>query len=453
MSIPLTRPFVLLATLAAAVVVPISASPASAAPSCGGKRATIVGTAKADVLRGTRGNDVIVGLGGRDRIEGRGGSDLICGGGGNDVIRTHASGSSQVWGGGGNDRIVGLGDFEVLRGGGGHDTLRATGDRPRLLGGAGDDVITGGPDRDDIDAGPGDDRVFGGPGADRIRGGLGNDRIEGGTGPNVIAGDDGDDQLYGGPDPDVLDGGPGNDALHAGAGNDASVIGGDGDDELHGDDGDDRLSAGNGVDVCTGGAGTDFCDGGSPGGPENTPGDPDLCTSDVEHKTSCRDVAAVRSDYLVTIEGSTDRVTVEGETTVTWRIEAPVTLIVSTAGRHLFGSTAATGSYEIEGDVGACTTSESGTFGSEDAAVRLWLPESGAGTWDWSWDGPAWFPATWRCAGGSEWPQSVGAYLEDEAGGLPYAPDAGGAWRGSGSTEPAEGVTVTYSYAITPLVS
>ena len=48
---------------------------------------------------------------------------------------------------------------------------------------------------------------------------------------------------------------------------------------------------------------------------------------------------------------------------------------------------------------------------------------------------------------------AIGAYLEDEVGGLPYAPDAGGAWRGSGSTEPAEGVTVTYSYAIAPLVS
>ena len=51
---------------------------------CGGKQATIVGTAGRDRLRGTRGADVIVALGGNDRVVGRGGRDVICGGRGRD---------------------------------------------------------------------------------------------------------------------------------------------------------------------------------------------------------------------------------------------------------------------------------------------------------------------------------------------------------------------------------
>jgi hypothetical protein len=51
---------------------------------CLGKRATIVGTAKADTLRGTPRADVIAGLGGNDRLVGLGGNDLLCGGPGND---------------------------------------------------------------------------------------------------------------------------------------------------------------------------------------------------------------------------------------------------------------------------------------------------------------------------------------------------------------------------------
>jgi len=55
---------------------------------CGGRRATIVGTARGDVLRGTAKADVIAGLGGNDRIVGLGGADIICGGTGNDAIVT-----------------------------------------------------------------------------------------------------------------------------------------------------------------------------------------------------------------------------------------------------------------------------------------------------------------------------------------------------------------------------
>ena len=49
---------------------------------CGGQKATIVGTARRDVIRGTRGRDVIAALGGNDVVRGLGGNDVICGGAG-----------------------------------------------------------------------------------------------------------------------------------------------------------------------------------------------------------------------------------------------------------------------------------------------------------------------------------------------------------------------------------
>jgi len=80
---------------------------AARAPTCLGKRATIVGTGGADILTGTPRNDVIAGLGGADRIDGRGGSDLVCAGAGADVLA----------GGTGRDTLDGGPGFDVCRGG------------------------------------------------------------------------------------------------------------------------------------------------------------------------------------------------------------------------------------------------------------------------------------------------------------------------------------------------
>jgi uncharacterized delta-60 repeat protein len=114
----------------------------SRVPRCAGKRATIVGTARRDVLRGTRRADVIVTLGGDDRIAAAGGNDRVCGGAGDDR----------------------------LAGGSGRD---------RLLGGAGDDRLSGG---------PGHDRLLGQSGHDRLRGGAGVDRLAGGGGRDICLG-------------------------------------------------------------------------------------------------------------------------------------------------------------------------------------------------------------------------------------------------------------------------
>jgi uncharacterized delta-60 repeat protein len=64
---------------------------------CGGLKATIVGTAKRDVIRGTRRRDVIAALGGNDVVRGLGGNDVICGGKGKD----------RLIGGAGKDRLIG----------------------------------------------------------------------------------------------------------------------------------------------------------------------------------------------------------------------------------------------------------------------------------------------------------------------------------------------------------
>ena len=57
------------------LTIPIYATPASAAPTCYGKSATIVGTPQADTIRGTPGDDVIVADGGNDNVNGSTGTD------------------------------------------------------------------------------------------------------------------------------------------------------------------------------------------------------------------------------------------------------------------------------------------------------------------------------------------------------------------------------------------
>ena len=116
-------------------------------PRCGGRSATIVGTAAGDALRGTRGRDVIVALGGNDRIRALGGKDLVCAGAGNDAVRG-GRGADRLLGQRGNDRLVGEAGADRLVGGPGRDRLLGGPGRDRLLGGGGIDVLRGGPGRD-----------------------------------------------------------------------------------------------------------------------------------------------------------------------------------------------------------------------------------------------------------------------------------------------------------------
>ena len=74
--------------------------------SCGGRRATIVGTPRGERLRGTPKADVISGQGGRDRILGLGGGDRLCGNNGRDILKG-GRGRDRLIGGKGRDRCLG----------------------------------------------------------------------------------------------------------------------------------------------------------------------------------------------------------------------------------------------------------------------------------------------------------------------------------------------------------
>ena len=119
--------------------------------SCGGKTATLVGTAGSDVLNGTAKADVIAGLDGNDEINGLDGNDTVCGGTGDDLIRV------------GNDK-------DVAKGGAGNDRLRGSAGNDTLAGNAGDDNLGGGAGDDALRGGAGADRCGGGPGRDTRRG-------------------------------------------------------------------------------------------------------------------------------------------------------------------------------------------------------------------------------------------------------------------------------------------
>ena len=169
---PIARPIAALALVAAStlLVAPgASSASAGAAPTCFGKRATIVGDG---YLRGTSGNDVIVATGFAE-VHSLGGNDRICG-------------AALAYGGAGHDRIyyAGRGGDAELRGMGGADRVVLHG-AGYLYGGQGPDVLIGGGGAQWIAGENGHDRMFGGRGRDHLFGGKGRDRADGGAGNDV----------------------------------------------------------------------------------------------------------------------------------------------------------------------------------------------------------------------------------------------------------------------------
>ncbi len=166
------------------------AAPAAAAPACWGRRATIVGSDRADTLRGTDGADVIAALGGNDTVYGMETRDWICGGTGDD----------RLYGGQGRDK---------------------------LRGGSGRDLIIGGVDIDRVHAGSGADRVRGGDGRDSIAGEAGADVLHGDAHGDSINGGGGANAIYGGAGPDSLTASPSAETISGGDGQDALGVAGD----------------------------------------------------------------------------------------------------------------------------------------------------------------------------------------------------------------------------------
>ena len=249
------KPLVLVAAALAAPLATVAAAPADAAVSCHGQRATIVGTARNEVLTGTPGRDVIAGLGGNDTIDGRGGDDLICGGRGADRLK----------GGAGDDRL--FGGLDQL-------TLNEEGEEERigdeLNGGPGDDVLRPGADhREAEDVDP--DELTWETAAHAVHldlgagtaSGDGHDRFTS-TDASVIASDN-DDVIDGSPGADHIDAGPGSDVVRGHSGNDRIILDSGrvtahADDVAHGGPGDDAISATTGVDRIFGGTGRDGMD-------------------------------------------------------------------------------------------------------------------------------------------------------------------------------------------------
>ncbi|MEZ0581308.1 calcium-binding protein [Nocardioides sp. MH1] len=221
---------------------------------CGGRAATIVGTARTDRLTGTEGDDVIVGLGGDDVLRGGGGDDVLCGG----------RGADKLVGGDGADELRG-GLSRVSRG---DETVYY---RDQLVGGAGDDVLVPGYDGhshdsrwDLLDFSDAPGPIVADVGADTVTG-DGDDvvigdhyAVFGSRYDDTLIGDDGEDELYGWDGADELRGGagddelrdsgtypragtaPADDVLDGGAGADLLYVE-DGRDQVHGRGGDDDI--------------------------------------------------------------------------------------------------------------------------------------------------------------------------------------------------------------------
>lgn len=232
------------ASVAAAPLVLI-ASPATAAPSCLGREATVVGTPGDDTLRGTNPLGEVVFLdSGNDTYNGTGGDDVVCGGAGRDKIR----------GAGGNDALSGGPGRDQLSGGEGNDIVRGNGGRDYIAEGAGDDRVDGGQGKDwltylfqsnavQVSVGRGQvdgaghdfyggiETFEGSTKADTMNGSGGNDDLRGAGGADQINGAGGHDILFA--QRGTVRGSSGNDFIHAsgpthvlgGAGADGIVLG------------------------------------------------------------------------------------------------------------------------------------------------------------------------------------------------------------------------------------
>jgi Ca2+-binding RTX toxin-like protein len=258
----------------------------SAAATCAGVPATIVGTAGDDELVGTAGDDVIAGLDGQDTIDAGAGDDLVCGDAGADAL-VGGPGDDRLHGGtnglvprfesepeprgdtlvpGPGDDLVDAGVNTVLRADGYNspDTI----DYSASASGVVVDLVTG------VATGEGTDTVvvaqpvptsgavvelLGSGHPDHLLGTEGPDQLVGNGAGDRIEGRGGDDLLMSAWDQyeydaepgescdDHFDGGAGDDFLDSSGGTDV-LLGGDGADHLRKEGGPSTLDGGAGRD-------------------------------------------------------------------------------------------------------------------------------------------------------------------------------------------------------------
>ncbi|MEI7537132.1 MAG: Ig-like domain-containing protein, partial [Comamonadaceae bacterium] len=285
-------------------------------------------------------DDLVLGYGGDDQLFGGGGNDTLAGGIGNDYLQGGDGADvyefARGWGhdvlfnadadtpGVNPDRIVfaaGIDPSEIQCSRSGYDLILT------LAGGADTITVYSYFDADgaasqgyaveqiqfsdgtvwDIEtikvkvlaATEGNDNLIGYESDDTLSGGGGNDYIDGHGGNDMLDGGTGNDTIYGGAGNDQLNGGPGADMLYGDAGDD-TLAGGSGNDYLMGGDGSDtyRFSHGSGQD--------------SINNSESTTGTVD--TLELGADISEADVSLSRSgnDLLMTLNGTDERVTVQG---------------------------------------------------------------------------------------------------------------------------------------------
>lgn len=215
----------------------------------------LMGETGQDTLTGGEGNDTLRGGAGNDRLAGGNGDDVLDGEDGDDMLIAEA-GHDRLYGAAGNDSLSGGAGNNLLNGGAGDDYIADTAGLNTLSGGAGDDTLLGGALADTINGEGGSDLLLGRGGADLLLGHDGVDRIQGGDGDDTAQGGNGNDSLSGDGGDDHLAGDAGNDWLGGGDGGD-TLLGGDGDDLALGGAGDDLLGGGAGADVLRGGEGND----------------------------------------------------------------------------------------------------------------------------------------------------------------------------------------------------
>ena len=174
--------------------------------------------------------------------------------------------------------------------------IRGTDGNETLTGTGGNDTIDGMDGTDNISGGDGNDYLLGGAGQDLLRGGNGDDLLNGGssgTGPDILLGGAGADTLLGDEGADFLDGGTGNDVLDGGTGQNRLIFQhGDGQDVI-------RSVASNGLEnrndvemVYSYAVGS-------------------LGASPVGIPSTDATLTRLNNDLVISVNGTTDRVTVE----------------------------------------------------------------------------------------------------------------------------------------------
>lgn len=183
------------------------------------------------------------------RVVGFAGDDVITSGGGDDVVIA-ANGNDTVFPGNGDDYVAGgQGDDQIL------ESETSTG-ADRFFGGPGNDILESGQGTDFIAGHEGNDTLRGGSENDSVFGHDGIDQLFGGSGRDFIYGGNGADEIDGEFGADRILGQAGDDTIAGGQGDD-SILGGDGNDIIDGNEGNDRIVGNLGDDILRGGTGAD----------------------------------------------------------------------------------------------------------------------------------------------------------------------------------------------------